>query len=152
LAQVSLYDGLLRETSDKPAVGVFLGVPPIYWVSSGCVDLQFCYVMDLITRTLADQNVPYVTFDIKAPPAALDPKKVPVVIVPPYRSADGLATERLDKTLNVYREAGGKVLFVGGQPNEAVVPFAKSMRSSPEGDYFYPRKTREMPGTKVVLL
>jgi len=127
-------------------------VPPIYWVSPGCVDLQFCYFMDLITRTLADQKTAYVTFDIKAPPASLDPKKVPVVVLPPYRQADGLATEPLEKMLAAYREAGGKILFVGGHPCPAIDPLSTHMRQSPAGDYYYPLKTREMPGTRLVLL
>jgi len=152
LAQASLYDGLLRETSAQPATGVFLGVPPIYWVSPGCVDLQFCYVMTVITRTLAEQTVPYVTFDIKSPPAVLDPKKVPVVILPPYRKADGLLPERLDKILKVYGDAGGKVLFVGGHPGAALEPLARHLRQSSEGDYFYPLKTKDMPGTNLVLV
>lgn len=151
LSQASLYDGLLREPGDAPAVGVFLGVPPIYWVSSGCIDLQFCYFMALMTRTLADQQMPYVTFDIKAPPDSLDPKKVPIVILPPYRQADGLSTDRLEKMLHAYREAGGKILCVGGYPGPALDPLSKHMQKSTEGEYFYPLKTTDMPGTKLVL-
>lgn len=151
LSQSSLYDGLLRETSDVPAVGLFLGVPPIYWVSGGSVDLQFCYFMNLIGRTLAEQKTPYVTFDMKTPPALLDPKKVPVVIMPPYRQADGLDTAALEKMLRTYREAGGKILLIGGHPTAAIDPLAKHLERSQQGDSFYPLKTPDMPGSKLVL-
>ncbi|MDA0834182.1 MAG: hypothetical protein O3A29_12950 [Planctomycetota bacterium] len=151
LSEVSLYDGLLRESNAVPAIGVFIGVPPIYWVSSGCVDLQFCYFMALITRTLADQQTPYVTYDLKAPPESLDPAEVPIVILPPYRQADGLATDRLEKMLHTYREAGGRILCIGGYPSAAVDPLTDQMHRNPESDYFYPLKTQDMPGTQLIL-
>jgi hypothetical protein len=146
LSQASLYDGLLCESSDRPAGGVFLAVPPIYWVSSGCVDLQLCYFMNLITRTLAEQRTPYVTFDIKVPPASLAPKKVPVVILPPYQQADGLVAEQLTKMLDAYRQAGGKILFVGGHPSAAIESLSRHMRQGPSGDYFYPLRTGRCRG------
>ena len=82
LAQVSATRGLLRNADEAPAVGVVLAVPPIYWVHGGCVDLQLCYFMNLIAATLADEKIPYVTFDIREFPGTLDPKKVPTVIMP----------------------------------------------------------------------
>jgi hypothetical protein len=151
LSHASLYAGLLRESSESPAIGLFLGVPPIYWVSSGSVDLQFCYFMNLIGRTLAAEKTPYLTFDMKLPPTSLDPKKVPVVILPPYRSADGLATESLEKMLREYRESGGKILFIGGHPASAIEPLGKHLERTPSGDAFYPFPTAEMPGTKLIL-
>jgi hypothetical protein len=152
LARLSACDGLLRESSPAPAVGVFLAVPPIYWVSSGSVDLQFSYFMNLIARDLADRKVAYITFDMKSPPATLDPTKVPVVILPSYRQADGLATAKLEEMLHAYRKAGGKILFVGGHPTAAIDPLAKHLVRSAEGDPFYALKTADMPGKKLVLL
>lgn len=35
LSAVSAYDGILKEASASPAIGVLLGVPPIYWVTDG---------------------------------------------------------------------------------------------------------------------
>jgi hypothetical protein len=151
LSQMSAYEGILKETSAAPAVGVFLAVPPIYWLSSGSVDLQFCYFMNLITGTLADQKLPYITFDLKTPPASLDPKNVPVVILPTYRQADGLATEKLEKMLTEYRRAGGRLLFVGGHPCPAIDPMTRHLVRSPDGDFFYPLKAKEMPGKKLLL-
>jgi hypothetical protein len=151
LSRMSAYEGLLKETSTTPAVGVFLAVPPIYWVSSGSVDLQFCYFMTLIANTLAQQKVPYITFDAKAPPAVLDPKKVPVIILPPYRQADGLVVEKFHKTLADYRQAGGRILFVGGHPTSALAPLTSHLVRSPDGDPFYPLPAAEMPGKKLLL-
>jgi hypothetical protein len=108
--------------------------------------------MHLVLGTLAEQKVPYITFDVKLPPASLDPKKVPAVILPAYRQADGLVTEKFERMLKAYREAGGRVLFLGGHLAPAIEPLSKQMMRSPEGDYWYPLKTSEMPGKKLLLL
>jgi hypothetical protein len=150
LSRMSACGGLLRESSPTPAVGVFLAVPPIYWVSSGSVSLQMCYFMNLIARDLAERKAPYVTFDTKTPPSLLSPEKVPVVILPSYQQADGLVTARLEAILHDYRKAGGRILFVGGHPEAAIDPLRKHLLRSEEGDAFYPLRTADMPGTRLL--
>lgn len=151
LSEVSAYDGILKETSASPAVGVLLGLPPIYWVTPGSVDLQLCYFLSLIARTLAEQKTPYVTCDITNLPTSLDPRRIPVLIVPTYQDGDGLNVADLEGRLRDYRQKGGRILFVGGSLKAVIKPLSDFFLVSPDGDGSYPVKGKELLGKKLVV-
>lgn len=151
LSAVSAYDGILRETSASPAIGVLLGVPPIYWVTDGSVDLQLCYFLSLIARTLASQQVPYVTYDITQLPATLSPQRTPILIVPSYLEGDGLSKSGLERRLRAYSDGGGKILFLGGQSRDAIKPLSEWLVVSPESDRFYPIDGKTLRGKSLVI-
>ena len=151
LSAVSAYDGILKEPGASPAVGVLLGVPPIYWVTDGSVDLQLCYFLSLISRTLAAQNVPYVTYDITKLPSTLNPVRTPILIVPSYLEGDGLSKSALERLLRDYSDRGGKILFLGGHSRDAIKPLSDWLVVSPDSDGFYPVNGKELRGKSLVV-
>ena len=151
LSAVSAYDGILREAGASPAIGVLLGVPPIYWVTDGSVDLQLCYFVSLIARTLAAQKVSYVTYDITSLPAALNPQRTPILIVPSYLEGDGLSKTTLERLLGDYVNGGGKIFFLGGHSRDAIAPLSEWLVVSPGNDGSYPIDGKTLRGKSLVV-
>ncbi|MBM4068961.1 MAG: hypothetical protein FJ271_08470 [Planctomycetes bacterium] len=153
LAGVSSYQDLLGGKAQRGAVGVFLGVPPCYWVTPGAIDLRDCYFLSVVARTLKREKIPCTILDIRKPPGRLAPNETPVIVLAPYRQEDGLVTADFEKTLSRYQADGGRILFIGGWPNyPALKPLADALMPSPNNDrHDYPVTPAQMARARIVV-
>ena len=130
----SLYGGLRTELPGDGSAVVGVIAEPLWRMDETFLGYNLRPAAAAIARSLDHADRPYVLYDVRRllddglPP----PERMPVVVFPGQATTTeylGLERDTLDRQLASYIEAGGKVLWVGGRPSDALHPIADRIGS-----------------------
>ena len=138
LSDDAMYQPILRPLSAnaQPAIGVVL--EPTWRMNDGFIGYGERVLATSICRTLGESGRAYATVDVRdvLTQGLPSPQQMPVVVVAARvpRSYSWMKTDDLDKALQKYLDAGGKVVWIGGTqpPLQALKPLAEAMRAGEE--------------------
>ena len=156
LSDDAMYQPILRplKPNTAPAVGVVL--EPTWRMNDGFIGFGERVLAASICRTLGESGRPYATVDVRdvLTRGLPSPQQMPVVVMAARvpRSYVWMKTDDLDKALQPYLDAGGKVVWIGGTqpPLDALKPLADAMQAGEEKGW--PLPIEELLQSQVQLV
>ncbi len=149
------YDG---EAEQGPAVGVVL--EPTFRMDDAVLGFGARFLQSAILHTLRDTDTPYRVVDLRPladGSAMLDPQTMPVLVLAQLHLRDfaGLTRDALLQAVDHYLDAGGRVVWIGGQPVEPLGPLYHALTESNKPDRYakgYPVDGKDFAKGEVTLL
>ena len=124
----SLYTGLNREmpADGRPVIGVV--AEPLWRMDRTFLGYNYRPAAAAVARSLGAAGRDYVLLDVRdmLNGGLPDPEAMPIVVVPAQATTSSYLTmdrADLDDAIETYADAGGKVIWAGGRPSDALDAF-----------------------------
>ena len=149
------YNG---EAEQGPAVGIVL--EPTFRMDDAVLGFGARFLQSGILHTLQDTDTPYRVVDLRTladGTATLDPQTMPVIVVAQLHLRDfaGLTRDALLQAVDTYLHAGGRVVWIGGQPLKPLGPLYDALTEIATPDWYakgYPVDGENFAQGEITLL